>query len=376
MKRSIILCLLGLRALGHRLRHDAEAALTVAVAAAVLVAVTAYVFNDFLNVQVASLSLAMRDAFGRAAAVILLVLWTLGSGRAARRARLEEATIAGAARRLGEERGTVSAYVWSMLGLRLVGGTAFVLWIIARYLTVWSPVTQIGAGAAAVVVALAMVWWPERAAAGTAERPQVPVRLSGSAAHVMTRWRLFQLLYRQPMARLALAIAGLGALLVLAAASAGLPGVTRVVAGYAAGLCVATGLALQLADDLRIAWIDRAVGVTHQAFVGVYERLALRLGLGTMVFVGSAAILGALAGGHPIDAAAAQSAIVAAIPVLVMPNLMFQIDARRPALTMLVVLVVSLFIATACYAHWAGVLLLPLLRTFAMSAQHGRFYRA
>ena len=83
---------------------------------------------------------------------------------------------------------------------------------------------------------------------------------------------------------MALGVAVCGALLVLTSASAGLPGVTRVLTGYATGLLVATALALQLAEDLRIGWIDRtgngefAVGIRSALIDG--DRAILYAGAG------------------------------------------------------------------------------------------------
>jgi hypothetical protein len=73
---------------------------------------------------------------------------------------------------------------------------------------------------------------------------------------------------------------------------------------------------------------------------------------------------------------AAKVLAVAAVPAVTAPCLLLQIDGRRLAVNLLLILIVSLFIGTAVFAHWLGVLLIPLLIGAAGPSQAGRFYRA
>ncbi len=150
-----------------------------------------------------------------------------------------------------------------------------------------------------------------------------------------------------------------------------------------AGFLAASALCLQLGEDIPHAWTERGFGVTHDQFIHAYERLAVTIGgtyglAGALLYVaagGSAAV--AAAGGVGLYAFGALTlAAVIAVPPIVTPYLMFQIEARRPAINMLIVLIAGLFIGTAVFANPLGLLLVGLLRYYAGQTQAGRFYRA
>jgi hypothetical protein len=384
--RSLRLYVTALLTFAHRLRHDMAREVVVFISSLVLLATFLYVFNDFLNVQVSSLSATMRLRFAQAAFVVLHAVSTGAGVRLLRDELYSQVSLRGAALRLGERRGVVTAYLALRFAtvLTCVHGLAWY----ATYRWLFVPDAAVTAGIeagllVATAVAAALPTRPRtarepRAAATTARAPD-PVGATGQEGapeplrRALTRWRLRQILGRNRLTRLCLALAvPFVAAATLAAARAAPPFVPAA-AGLAAGLLVAFALAFQMAEDLEHAWLERGFGISHADFVATYERLALALGL---PLAASLFLLCAVASGfaHPADAAKAGA--VALVPVLVAPWLLMQIDGRRPAIGALTIVIVALFVGTAVLAHWLGLILLLPLRHFAAQTQDNRFYRA
>jgi hypothetical protein len=371
------------------LRFDLGREITVAVSSAVLIATFAYVFNDFLNVEVAALSKPMRDRFAFYAASVTLFLAAAATGRCLRAERTARRGLGATAAALGETHGTVTAYrnaVGATLTACLHGGAWWLVW---RWLVRWD-VTSIAAVEAAMLAFSLLVaacgGSDRKPVAGTAPRAPAPSAARPPRAEtltpvaVMCRWRLRQIVLAARSTRTALACAACFMLLAGVAAGIGLPLFVSAVAALAGGFLVGLCLCFQMAEDLEYAWFERCLGVAHGDFEAAYERAGLGLGIGAALvaclcfLVGTLAGSAGLTGGSPV--AALTTGAVAAIPSVIAPSLLLQIDGRRVFVTSLTLLIVSLFIATAVVAHWLSLVLIPLLRYFAKNSQAGRFYRA
>jgi hypothetical protein len=141
----------------------------------------------------------------------------------------------------------------------------------------------------------------------------------------------------------------------------------RALWALAGGWFVSGALVIHVADDLRSGWCDRALGVSHREFIQIYEILAACF---TVVLVLWFFLLSHLS----LDGL--RLGIIAATPTLIMPWLSLQIDGRRPLINSVVMVLGSLFLGSAILAHWFGLLLFPLVRSYAHQSQAGRYYRA
>jgi hypothetical protein len=188
------------------------------------------------------------------------------------------------------------------------------------------------------------------------------------------------MLRRNRLTRLAFGIGALFLPLVGLAGWSGAPPFVGAVAALAAGYFAGAALCFQLAEDLGSAWTERGFGVTHDEFLSAYERLGL--GAGLAVGAAAAAIygVGVVLHGDEFSAAtlliALKILVLGILPPLAVPMVMLQIDGRRAAINLLLTLLAALFVGTAILATWLGLLLVPLLRYYALKSQAGRFYRA
>src|SRR5687768_678497 len=81
MARAARLYLTELCSFAHRLRHDLAREMVVLACSLVLLATFLYVFNDFLNVQVSSLSGTMRERFAEGALAVLVAIATAAGAK-------------------------------------------------------------------------------------------------------------------------------------------------------------------------------------------------------------------------------------------------------------------------------------------------------
>jgi hypothetical protein len=394
---SLYLCVI--KGFFRRVRHDLARELTVAVASSVVLATFAYVFDDFLNAEVAKISPSMRDAFAAALVPVVLALATATAASWGRRAVKSELAYGAWAKRVGTEggstRGLDVAVVITIVGC--VHGTAW--WIVLERLATPPAPWLVGGALAAASLAFALAPAKSRRSVGEAGlAPLITVDdRSGSPTQDATKvralatWRLGLLARRLVPARFAFAACVVLLLPAFFSAYRGLPVFVAGASALAAGIAAAAALAFQLAEDLRHPWQERGAGVSHDQFVAAWERVAYVVAGVVAVVAAAACLAGAAlapaltpvsAGGAaalapwPLVDGTLKVALLTALPVLCAPWLMLQIDGRRPAVVMVPLALVTAFVGTTVLASWLGLLLLPLLRYYAVRSQAGRFYRA
>ena len=379
MERLLHLYLLWWLGLGHRLRHDLARELTFAVASGVLMATFFYVFNDFLNVQVATLSHAMHERFAQLASIAIMLISAASAATWLRQERLAASGVRQMGRLLGENQATLTAWSW-LYALTLLGlSHGLCWWVIARWLTLWSPQATAYQEGLMLILTAVVIRLPD--APGPKLRPDAPLGGHKGLGFTLYIWRLRQLLRRNRASQLSLVIGAIFLAFVTMSVLRGLPLFVAAVSALAAGYTSTGALYFQLASDLSSAWTERGSGVTHDRFVRTYTWLGATLGVSYALGALLAYLAGAaLHGDGNIDAStigqALQVAAVALVPGLIAPMLGLQIDGRRSGTNLLLLLIATLFIGTAVFAHWLGLALIPILGSFALKSQAGRFYRA
>ncbi len=374
--RLFKLYLIGIKSFFHRLRHDLGRELTVLIASLVLFATFSYVFNDFLNVQVRSLSLRMREAGGLAATLVVLLVATISSARFLRGERVGEQTLRRWSTAIGEERANVLGYLVLRFAtvLALLHGVAW--YVVERWLFRMSALQASLTELVALGLTAGLSLLPEGAETKIRRRTARPPK---SITAALTTWRWRQMLTRNRATRTALVSTLPFVALAALAGARGAPLFVAVVAGLICGILAASTLSFQVAEDLANAWVERGFGVSHDQFVKSYQWLGARLGGSTFAVLAlayAAASWSHGAEGLALLLDAAKVGAVAAVPPLVAPVLLLQIDGRRPAINVLMTVIAGLFVGTAVFAHWLGLALIPVLHYSALQSQAGRFYRA
>ena len=358
----------------HRLRHDWGRELTAFVCSLVLVALFLYLFNDFLNEKVVSVSETMRKSLALWA---YWGLWFLCGLFLGLRLRLPGScdALASFALSRGEKSLLVKRFRVLMVLLTSLFyiSVTYVLCIkILGYSILAHPYPLLMAGGVFCVA----FFWP-RARGTKKEATFKPWQPRGAkAASAMFSFRRLQMLGRNRPARFVFASCYSLSTAHFFLAKWQAPFFLHGLLAIFLTLLVSIPLLLQLKEDLSFAWAERSMGVSHESVVKTYFRLALLSSL-------PLGLWGALcyaAGLYKGEAFFWQSHIslfcLTVMGPIMAPSILFQLEPRRPALSWLALFLICLFVGTGILAHIAAVVLIPILIHYAGSYQHGRYYRA
>lgn len=348
--RALRLYLISIASFFHKLRYDLAREIVVGLSSVILFATFFYVFNDFLNIQVKSLSQMMRDQFAESLCITVLIVSAGVAAGFLRTERLSQQTLRKTAACLGESPMTISVYLGGRI-LTVIIVCHGIAWYLAnRWLVNWSPLKQISWELLMLLITTVLSLWPEMGgkslrfhASRLSSSPISPI----SPIQAMVQWRLQQILWRNRLTRFCIVLSLFFAALVLYASWRQAPVFVSVAAGFFAGYLVAITLSFQLAEDLNYAWAERALGVSHDEFIGAYQRMGLLLGASIGLLTGILYLIGS----PPISLEKVneflQITVVSGLPAGICPLLLFQIDGRKPTVTIVTLLVVALFLGTA-----------------------------
>lgn len=207
------------------------------------------------------------------------------------------------------------------------------------------------------------------------DRKQGALLNSQSAQAALLEWRLKLLFTRNRMTQFCFFLVLPCSLMLGAAAFLSYPFVTAFVLSFSAGFLANCALCFQFAEDIESSRLEKSSGVTHRSFLIMLFSVSFIVGsiLGSLNFL--IWWLGHL-GGADSFGEALRVFFISALPSCLLPSFLFQIEARRPLLSIMVSFLVSLFVTTAIYANWLFLGLIPLIIYYGFTSQEGRFYRA
>lgn len=384
LKRTFMLFGLYLKSLWHRLYYDLSKEIVVLLCSAVLFGLFYYVFNDFLNSKVASLSSELQYTFGQYLTGFLLFATTLACSKKlalvvkAKHSSSSETSFEDFALVRGELSKTVSQLKILRSGTIIL--THFSLaWMIATKALVLfpNPVNLF------LILTLPFVSWvltrfiqfsPQEA---PEDQAVLNNGLNLTQHKALINWRMLHLLHRNKLARFCMVLGSILTCSSMLAFSSSHPDLLNFIILYISGFCFAAAIALQVAEDLPFSWAEKSFGVHHDAFVSALDGLSRRLSLLVFSLSLSCLFFGQYFSDKSLPMlSTATLAIIATVPILMIPSFCFQIDARRPIIPIMSVLLVGLFVATAIFAHPLAVLLLPVATYYGKQNQVGRYYRA
>lgn len=381
--RSLFLYLIGIKGFFRKLRFDWGRELVVGLSAVVLGSLFYYVFNDFINTEVASLSQAMRDSFAHFLGWVLIAGASIGTGRSWRDEFRGKHTVAGFSRWLGDAP-TIPQTILILRLVTLAAGWSGLTWILIHRMAL----LDVSPGLAALtqmlslgVSSLFLLSWGEKALASNVQPDsRSPMaRMGGTSFYALVNWRFELTARRLRDARLSLGAAGLCLLFLGYLGFRNAPPPAMVAVAFVIGAFIAAAVSLALSADLRAAWIERSSGISHEEYITAWQWVAWGLGLGgglLVVAINLAPKMISLEIEWTNISEALKLATLTALMPLLFPSLMLQIDGRRPFAQIMAMLLIGMFVGTAIYAHWAGLILVPVVHSYANGLQNGRFYRA
>lgn len=370
MKKVVVLFGIHTLSFFHKLRHDLARELVVGFCSLILPALFYYVFNDFLNSEVQKISPHMRSSFGEFLAWTLCAGSAFAGGRLLRTFYMNPHSLFRSTEFLGEDPKTRRA-----LGI-FHAFVVFVLlyvptWIlIDRILTQWSSFKiLISFLLMSVVSALASLLKQS----SDTHTNHIPLQWTHSSIANMVYWRLYLLFVRNRLTQFCFFLFTVCTFVLIGAAHRSFPFVAAFAISFWSGFLGACALSFQFAEDLNASYIEKSCGVSHNSYLRTLFFVSLLVGF-LLGFV--QALVFFLITGENAAADALRIFFICATPMWVVPAVLFQIDGRRALISILTSFLTGLFLATAIYASWFALLLLPLTAYYGFNTQDGRFYRA
>ena len=361
----------------RKLQYDLYQELAVGICAAVLLLLFFYIFNDFLNHQVRAISSAMTTSLaklGLAAFTIISGLWT---GLNLKRFLRNDHSLLQTITVLGENRALIRQFrKTAVLGRVLLAIVGYV--VISRPLFSALPTSMhlLGLGAF-VLLSVGSITLRRKAKPMTLTkeslRPLLPNK-SESTVLCLVRWRLAQLLARNHT----FGVGSVGAGIVLCAlswlGSTGAPPILALVLGLCCAFLIAWPVCAQLSADLSYSWLEKHAGTSHSDYLLSLELVCYLLALPLCTII---AVTWYVAIGMDSQSAglALQLGLASISPIFLIPHVFFQIDPKRPTIVLLSSALISLFVATAVFASFWGILLFPVCIYYGHTSQIDRFYK-
>lgn len=382
-KRLFLLYVLSLKGFFYRLRFDLGREITVAISSAAIFFLFFYIFNDFLNVEVRSLSEPMRESFSFWLSNTMFLIVSIIAGRKINAEKHDPASFVESSNLLGESPKTTK-YLWLLRQATIILVSFVPAWFINQnYLYPYNGLTKLYVTLSMLALSYIAYKFKTSDALKTndTEKPLLAETLMGPEK-AMRVWRLKQMFFKNRLTQTCFSFAFLFSLMLGWASFHKAPMFVLVLITFMAGVMTASALAFQVSEDLEYSWAEKNLGISHESYIQTLSSIGYRLGFLIALISLITWITGALLNLKTLQLEqqllldGLKIAIITWVPSALVSSLAFQIEARKPAVTITSIFLTSLFIITAIFAHWLGLILVPVLIHYAKQYQSGRFYRA
>lgn len=358
----------------RRLRYDLIRELVVLFCAALLGATFYYIFNDFVNEQMGKLRPDLKSKTVMVLSWVLLLLITQWQANRVRLYVWSQKSLYRMSLRLGSTHSHARVFLIVTLGIFLLASSAFTWLFIQTSLNPRTHMEMVLTQSALYLYVLLSILIRSHSEDHAERKGKIQLASDRPILSTMRSWRFQQIIKRNLAARISLFFAVITTVLATLLTRTSAPEAALFMLLYLTGFFASLPIFFQLTADLKLAWAERTMGVSHELIVSVYRRLAYGLFFPLVIpFVI----------GYFINTPAERLDIfrllqyigVGITPVYLAPYLMFQIDAHRPSIQILTLFFTGLFIATAIFVHLLGLILLPGFSYYALASQAGRYYR-
>lgn len=378
---SRVLLILWLKSIRRRFTSRIMDHLTVALCTAVLSAVALYMSSDFIGNRLALFRQSWQQEVRLGFCFFLSALLALMQVQMIRAERLRKKQLhAGGAgvpisfwsQRMGEHRGAIRSYLWQRgicitLAMGLGGG-----WVIHSvfhpnsilWLMVHSTLCCLAGLVGGMLYQMSLL----------AARSTSPIKTS-PPQHLRIHWKMRLLLRLYPPAAHLMKLAGFSVCALFFVALRG--HILELFAlAFFAGLTASMALCWEEAEALRTGTYEKIAGTSHHHYLQSLSGVCGIVSAGLFLLAAMALFLAQEVNSGPWDAYLVHFCCIAALPPLLVPCMIFQVDARRPALNTLMIALSALFLATGILAHLLTLALIPVVIYITFYYQMNRYYRS
>ena len=375
--RAFYLYFLTIKSFFNRLKSNFVREFVIALCGLIIAVLFYHIFNDFLNHQMNSISLKMRETFAYFLGYCLLLVVGIACGQSLRKYWRVKRSHYNTAKFLGED-----PRVLKMVWIFLIPNNLMVYFLPVIYILIkllyWN-LDDLQRYLPFAVILTFVVGFSGILKDQKFELDKTYKMLLKdsplSCESAMFYWRLKQLLFRNKITKVCCIFAVLLAFLIFFLPNNISPLIFLV--SLLAGLMIGISLSFQLSFDLEYSWVEKNLGVSHDQYL--WTLIKLSTFLGTMIGFLTCLIHTFTVSFKEIDETwfeIIKIFFIAATPAFLFPNIAFQIDGRKAGIQIMNLILVSIFVATAVYASIFAILLFPLITYYGIDTQRGRFYRA
>lgn len=342
-----------------------------------------HIFHDFINEHIASISLEMKDYFNKFFSILVMIFCAFYSGKKIAAEQNKENSFKSLVIRLGESPKQIKIY-WILYISSLLFTFYFpVILILSKYFLKFAVKDLIFSLLVMLCISFVTALLKIMNFTEDSQKPIIYHRLlenfdfDSKTALFKWRWQIF--LTRNPKTKMTISCLFLLFFINIAIIVFEFPFSLNILCSFASGLILASILIYQVAFDLSYSWIEKNIGISHKSYLHSITKLCTIWGI----------ILGSVNGGGyfithlyfinfntELLSEAIKIIFISMTPSWIIPQIIFQVDPRRPVIQIFIMFIFSLFINTAIFATTVTILLLPLIDYYGKISQKDRFYRA
>ena len=380
---SSLLLKIWLKSSARRFRSHLSEHIVVLICATVLSSLALYMFSDFINEKLSVFKRSFQQEARLGFCYFLSLLCSLTLVQLIRKERLKKGQLhAGGAgvplsfwsERMGEHKKVIRSFLWQR-GLLITavvgGGWALIIELIFKpqsllWLSCHLLLTLVGGLLGGTLYQMSL------------RVPHSPSSWSppSSLMQARLRWKLRLLLRLYPPSA-ALIISSAVAIVGMFFVALG-GGHLLEIFGlcWVAGILSVVSLCLEEAEALRSGIYEKIAGTSHRSYLLSLWMVCGMVGGGLFLSTLCLLSLASFLTDQPWHPYLLKLSTVASLPSLLLPVMIFQIDPRKPALNVLLITLISLFLATGIMAHLITLIFIPVLIYVASFYQMNRYYRS
>ncbi len=361
--------------LASRVRYDLMRELVVAVSSIVLFSLFGYIFQDFINVKLASFTDEIQRSFAIGFSYFVLILVALYLSRLYNNWLYEFESLENISKRLGEHTATIRTFrVLKYITSQIIGfGVCHTLIAIYIHQFSWIEIASSQLLLSGFTLLGLLI---KRRSDNQPLYHQFSYRHEYSI-RILTKWRLVQILFRHRLSQLCLILWLFSYLCLTVACIGDLPYATIVLLSIIGSLAIAGAITFQLQEDMNHIWLEQNLGISQDQFCMAYLLLGILLGGVLGVVAGCTYLVVAdLTNQQSLIWGALKISLITSLGPIAVAPLMFQVDPSRPIIQFFISFFVCLFLGTGIFAHGGTALLIPVLIVYGMKYQKGNYYKS
>lgn len=372
MQELLLLVKIQLRSILRKIKYDLVSEIVVLFCSVVLIGLFYYIFQDFLNDKLKSISKETQGTIAMSFSGIILFLSTILLKSSLERINPYYPSIENFAGRIGSSPKVLRYFriLRSLFAQLVVFGLQWIF--ITNYLYQFELLQILMIQFVCTLIISIPV--SKNSTSKQDSSPYKAMELNTDRTiPILMKWRWIQITRRKRNSQISLLFALAISTCIGFGTQFNLPPGGLVLLAMLVSILSAGSLIFLLEKDVKHLWLEKSFGISHSDFTRCYLYLGLLIGgfYGLFIFVLAKFL-------SPSDIPTdlpTKLALISFIGPTCVAAIMFQLDASRAFLQFMSIFFISLFLGTAVFINLLFFVLLPVLIFYAMQYQNQQFYK-